>query len=163
MKRFYVYHNPNFLDREVVGGYSLELVAAVDGNDIEDAFHLTNNIDGPWFENDNVIACYQGAYTGKGCRSTSVWDVVIDDGIAYICDSFGWKKDNYLTKWYEEIGWRNTKIKVQEMEKYLSWLKADFELPDLDAEEDYLPEVDDVMPVFTFDVRDNVADEDIPF
>jgi len=167
MKRFYVFHNPNFLDKIITGGISLELVAAVDGNDIEDAFHLTNNIDKPWFENDNIIATYQGAYTGKGCRSTSVYDLVVDEDVVYICDSFGWKRHDHLTKWWNMIVKKRMLAKVKEMENYLEWLNEPINLPELEVtEEDFEAgryDSGNEPLVFTFDKNETPLDDDFPF
>lgn len=174
MKRMYVFHNPNFLDRMVLGGMGLELVAAVDGNGLEDAFRLTNTIEFPWWENDDVIATFEGAYTGKGCRSTSISDVVIMDDVVYECMPCGWEKHDHLTKWWNKLKKENSLLLVEEKEKYLNWVNEEFNFNDLiaeddtgiDPEEDFLAGRYDAgnEPFhFTFDEKDNVADKDIPF
>lgn len=62
-------------------------VADVDTNDIDTAFQLTNNIDSSWAENRRVTPLFKG---DRGCRSTSVGDLIIDQGMAFLCDPVGW-------------------------------------------------------------------------
>ena len=64
-----------------------ELVAIVDTDDLEVAFHHTNHIDAEWWENEDVTCL-------KKTRSTSVGDVAINDetGEIFVCASCGWDK-----------------------------------------------------------------------
>jgi hypothetical protein len=68
-----------------------ELVAEIDqgGRSSRDAleyvFHLTQNIEQSWTENEGVRAF------GTRCRSTSAGDAVaLEDGSLYRCDMNGW-------------------------------------------------------------------------
>ena len=65
-------------------------VAEVDREDLDEAFELTNSIDGYWGENDGVKVIM---YIGEIYRSTSVGDVVIDSGgRKYLCAGCGWEE-----------------------------------------------------------------------
>jgi len=67
------------------------LVALVEANDVESAFHFTNHTDRDWTTNPGVTMKVTG-----GARSTSVGDVVVrvDEARgavdAFRCDSVGW-------------------------------------------------------------------------
>lgn len=50
------------------------------------AFELTNHINRAWWENPGVER------VGPPCRSTSVGDVVVFEGVAYRCELVGWSK-----------------------------------------------------------------------
>lgn len=81
-----VYHNttPTFLDQDDCSfPEGFELVAKVDTEHIGEAFRLTNTIDRPWIENEEVEVI-------KNSRSTSVGDVVVKDGKPYLCRGTGW-------------------------------------------------------------------------
>jgi hypothetical protein len=63
------------------------LVAEVRAEGLDDVFQLTNSIDAPWWGNDGV----QAKFSGNGCRSTSVGDIVVDSaGVGHFCDRIGW-------------------------------------------------------------------------
>jgi len=63
-------------------------VATVRGNSLDDAFRLTNHIDTPWTQNEDVTACVK-----QPVRSTSVGDVIVDEaGAAHVVASFGFKQ-----------------------------------------------------------------------
>jgi hypothetical protein len=69
------------------GDYNL--VATVEGEDLTDAFELTNTIENNWWKNTGVVAHFDGS----GCRSTSVGDVVVmSTGDVMLCEPVGWKK-----------------------------------------------------------------------
>jgi len=52
------------------------------------AFHITNNIDAPWFENTCMFE-----WVRRGMlRSTSVGDVITVNDVPYLCDQTGWSK-----------------------------------------------------------------------
>ena len=55
---------------------------------LELAFMLTNNIDYAWWENEEVTPMFPE----KGCRSTSVGDMVLIGTEKYICENVGWRK-----------------------------------------------------------------------
>ena len=55
---------------------------------LELAFMLTNNIDYAWWENEEVTPMFPE----KGCRSTSVGDMVLIGTEKYICENIGWRK-----------------------------------------------------------------------
>jgi len=62
-------------------------VAAVDTEDLEIAFQLTNHHEQVWQLNDGVIV-----HVGD-CRSTSVGDVMVTpDGTAHRCCTWGWRQ-----------------------------------------------------------------------
>lgn len=63
-------------------GFSV--VAIVDAASLEEVFRLTNHIDKPWQENDQV------SYGKKNARSTSVGDVVVGNEGAFRCEMVGW-------------------------------------------------------------------------
>lgn len=90
-----VYHNSEFImyGTRLIGGEKIESipenvlvkVADVDTDNLDIAFTLTNNIDIPWTENKKVIpAC-------ENLRSTSMGDVLIKEGIAYLVLDTGFK------------------------------------------------------------------------
>jgi hypothetical protein len=163
MKRMYVFHNPNFLDRVVLGGFGLQLVAAVLGDTIEDAFVKTNSIEWGWWENDYVVPMFEG----EACRSTSVYDIVIDEDVAYVCMPSGWERHDHLTKWWLKLKKEKVTKAVDEVflaQTIFGTKKAQEVFCNEDAEETYIPEPEEDGPwVFTFDERDNVSDKDIPF
>ena len=55
---------------------------------LELAFMLTNNIDYAWWENEEVTPMFPE----KGCRSTSIGDMVLIGTEKYICENIGWRK-----------------------------------------------------------------------
>jgi hypothetical protein len=67
---------------------NFDLVAELTGEHLDDAFHLTNHIDRDWTERvrEGFIV------VKKDSRSTSVGDVVVQDGIPYRCENRGWKE-----------------------------------------------------------------------
>jgi hypothetical protein len=64
-----------------------ECVAMIESTSLEEIFRLTNHIDRPWWENDEVEVRKKG-------RSTSVGDVVVmpDNKTLYLCLAMGWKR-----------------------------------------------------------------------
>ena len=52
----------------------------------EKAFMLTNSINDAWWNNEGVTPMFPE----KGCRSTSVGDMVLVGKEKYVCDSSGW-------------------------------------------------------------------------
>lgn len=63
-----------------------ELVAVVNGLNVEQAFYFTNHIDKQWFDHLNVEVV-------KESRSTSVGDLVEDeDGKLWLCQGCGWEE-----------------------------------------------------------------------
>ena len=94
-----VYHNKRFTDlamasytsdigekfKELECQHSLEKVAEVQTDDLDDAFRDTNHIDRAWYENDNVKVI-------KESRSTSVGDVMELGGKRFIVASLGFKE-----------------------------------------------------------------------
>ena len=58
---------------------------------LEKAFRLTNSFDEFWAENEEVIA--QGDAV-KGCRSTSVGDILVADDLYFAVDLAGFKEIN---------------------------------------------------------------------
>ena len=55
---------------------------------LELAFELTNSINYAWWENEEVTPMFPD----KGCRSTSVGDMVLIGTEKYVCESTGWEK-----------------------------------------------------------------------
>ena len=68
-------------------GLSFELVAEVEGDDLERAFSATNHIDRDWSENPDVEV-----KTAASRRSTSVGDLVVRDGASFVVDKFGFSE-----------------------------------------------------------------------
>ena len=84
-----VYHavDPKFGMGEVKQEFpaDYELVATVETASVEEAFRLTNHIDGDWRYNEGVKP------TELARRSTSVGDIVVDmNGRIWECASCGW-------------------------------------------------------------------------
>lgn len=97
-----VYHSKSFRDTAMYGTSdrvnkdlllamldnfdTYEYVAGVESDDLNDAYRLTNHIDGNWIENEGIEAF------GEMHRSTSVGDLMIaKDGI-YVVAPFGFDK-----------------------------------------------------------------------
>ena len=59
-----------------------------DMDKLEKAFMLTNSIHDAWWKNEGVTPMFPE----KGCRSTSVGDMVLIGKTKYKCDSIGWSK-----------------------------------------------------------------------
>jgi len=55
---------------------------------LEKAFMLTNSIDDAWWNNEGVTSMFPE----KGCRSTSVDDMILVGKEKYKCESTGWSK-----------------------------------------------------------------------
>ena len=53
---------------------------------LEKAFMLTNSVNDAWWKNEGVTPMFPE----KGCRSTSVGDMVLVGKEKYLCDSMGW-------------------------------------------------------------------------
>lgn len=78
---------PDFMASRPAGTKYLH-VADVATDDLEVAYELTNSINRGWWENEGVTK----TFTKAGCRSTSVGDMAIHNGVTYLCDMVGWKK-----------------------------------------------------------------------
>lgn len=68
-------------------GLSFELVAEVEGDDLERAFSATNHIDSDWSENPGVEV-----KTTAPRRSTSVGDLVVRDRATFVVAKFGFSE-----------------------------------------------------------------------
>lgn len=69
------------------GSCEYRLVAELDASGADEVFERTNTIDKPWWTNPGVTR----KFVGHGCRSTSVGDVIVDNGGAgFFCASVGW-------------------------------------------------------------------------
>ena len=68
-------------------GLSFELVAEVEGDDLERAFGATNHVDCDWANNPDVKVM-----TENPRRSTSVGDLVVSDGETFVVDKFGFSR-----------------------------------------------------------------------
>lgn len=64
-------------------------VANVDVVGLEGAFTLTNTIDFGWWENLHVEPTFNRRQ--KGCRSTSVGDIMVKDDVIFLVDTFGFR------------------------------------------------------------------------
>ena len=53
---------------------------------LEKAFMMTNSVHDAWWNNEGVTPMFPE----KGCRSTSVGDMILVGKEKYLCDSFGW-------------------------------------------------------------------------
>jgi len=56
------------------------------GKELESAYRLTNTVEFSWYENLNIGVT---EFAVKGCRSTSIGDVVEMDGINYMVNGCG--------------------------------------------------------------------------
>ena len=63
-------------------------VADVETDDLEVAFERTNSIDNGWWENKGVAP----TFPERGCRSTSVGDLAVLNGVTYRCAITGWEE-----------------------------------------------------------------------
>jgi len=59
-----------------------------DTDKLEYAFMKTNTINDAWWNNEGVTSMFPE----KGCRSTSVGDMVLIGKTKYKCADFGWEK-----------------------------------------------------------------------
>ena len=55
---------------------------------LEHAFMLTNSIDDAWYNNEGITKMF----SGDGCRSTMVGDMVLIGTEKYKCEGNGWSK-----------------------------------------------------------------------
>ena len=55
---------------------------------LEHAFMKTNSIDDAWWNNEGVTTMFPD----KGCRSTSVGDMILGGGSIFKCDDLGWSR-----------------------------------------------------------------------
>jgi len=76
-------------------------VATVNTDDMEVAFERTNTIDCPWWKNEGLLALT------PCCRSTSVGDVMVKDGVAYLVQVSGFARwdvvPRNLSIWKAEV------------------------------------------------------------
>jgi hypothetical protein len=68
-------------------GLSFDLVAEVEGDELERAFSATNHVDRDWADNQDVEV-----KTTSPRRSTSVGDLVVRDGVMFVVDKFGFSE-----------------------------------------------------------------------
>ena len=76
---------------EVQAGFEAgvyQQVAEVSTDDLDVAYELTNTISGPWWLNEKVTK----RFDGKGCRSTSVGDVICTGGYVWAVSPVGFTK-----------------------------------------------------------------------
>ena len=66
-------------------------VADVDTDSLDVAFERTNNVTGPWWDNEHVYAMEAGILA-KGLRSTSVGDIAVHNDTVYLCYPVGWRQ-----------------------------------------------------------------------
>lgn len=66
----------------------LDLVAAVETDDLDVAWVKTNSVEDYWWNNSDVTPLF----TQEGVRSTCVGDVMLKDNEAYIVASCGFKR-----------------------------------------------------------------------
>lgn len=92
MSQMKIYHaiNPTF----GIGGHpefndnNFVLVAEMEAESLDEAYYLTNHVDRDWttrVRKDFIVH-------KKDSRSTSVGDVIVQDGVAHRCEMFGWKQ-----------------------------------------------------------------------
>jgi hypothetical protein len=55
---------------------------------LEHAFKMTNSIDDAWWNNEGVTSMFPD----KGCRSTSMGDMILVGETKYKCAALGWDK-----------------------------------------------------------------------
>jgi len=71
-----------------MNGSDYEAVAVVEAATLDEAYELTNNIDGLWINNEAVVWLSAAVKAAGGCRSTSVGDVIVGRG-TFAVASFG--------------------------------------------------------------------------
>ena len=91
-----VYHNSDFLNYTIrifsnkeiksIPENLLTKVATVNTDILEQAYCLTNSIEGHWSENENVF-CFK-----ENARSTSMGDVFVREGVWYMVMDCGFKR-----------------------------------------------------------------------
>jgi len=64
-------------------------VAALQVDDLEEAFVLTNTITRPWYNNPDITL-----YNGRQHRSTSVGDLMLHNNKVFLVDNFGFTELN---------------------------------------------------------------------
>lgn len=69
-------------------------VAEVQTDDRDQAYMLTNHVDHPWYANPGVAS-----WGAPKLRSTSMGDVLVQDGQAWICVEIGWQ----ALEWREAV------------------------------------------------------------
>lgn len=74
-------------------------VAEVATDDLEVAYMLTNTGHQYWWLNKDVTK----TFSGLGCRSTSVGDMAILNGVTYLCKSCGWEVQTASVPSPEEV------------------------------------------------------------
>lgn len=94
--KFTVYHTKSWALNSLlhlgIGGFrphkhDYKMVATVECGSLGEVFRLTNHINHSWTENEGVFA------VSEKVRSTSVGDVVIDEGgNLFVCASCGWEQ-----------------------------------------------------------------------
>lgn len=95
---YLAYHNEDFTDysfTKSLKGSHIKQAAVIEANDLEDVFRVTNNIDHPWTENQEVKKVLT-AFP----RSLSVGDLVLDRSTdkLYVVEDCGYReitKDEY--------------------------------------------------------------------
>lgn len=71
------------------GSGHYRLVARVYTDLLEQAYMLTNNVDKDWWLNNEV----QAKFNAKGCRSTSVGDIIVDnEGYKHLVATVGFHR-----------------------------------------------------------------------
>ena len=73
-----------------------EKVAVVETDDLNKAHMLTNSIDFPWWENEEIS-------WHKEARSFSVGDVILSNGKYFLCEMVGWEEFKLDELWDAEI------------------------------------------------------------
>ncbi len=61
-------------------------VAQLEADSLNAAFAASQNLEDSWLKNPTVVS------NREGCRSTSVGDVIVEDGIAYLVERVGFRK-----------------------------------------------------------------------
>lgn len=78
-----IYHNPDFLsyyfDKNPIDINKCELMALLETDCLDEAWRMTQNIDSDWRPYDP-------------CRSSSVGDVFVKDGVKYVVESCGFSQ-----------------------------------------------------------------------
>jgi hypothetical protein len=97
-----VYHNSKFLDHtwwkvtpdKLPRVTDLNMVARVRTNTLDEAYHLTNTIEHPWWDNDGVEPNVRTwSESRPGFRSTSCGDILLDEqGHAWIVAAVGFDR-----------------------------------------------------------------------
>lgn len=89
-----VYHNRRFIEYDMgshfIDSTNLTLVAVVETDDLDRAFELTQHLDQSWQLNPGIT------FSEPTARSSSVGDVLVWLGMAYVIEGIGFRPLRHL-------------------------------------------------------------------